>query len=185
LANTVGVTSGLGLSAVYAIVKQHHGYINADSEPLKGTTFRIYLPACEPSVERRKMAGSEAKEGRETLLLAEDYDEVRLLLKEVLENSGYRVVDAVNGEEAIQKFVEEKDAVALAVLDVMMPRKNGKEVLDAIRVIKPGIKVLFASGYTGEIALLDDIQKSDAEFLPKPLKPETLLAKVREMLDRP
>jgi PAS domain S-box-containing protein len=185
LADKVGVASGLGLSTVYAIVKQHHGYINADSEPLKGITFRIYLPAREPSVERQKVTGIEVKEGRETLLLAEDYDEVRLLLKEVLENSGYRVVDAIDGEEAIQKFMVEKDSIALAVLDVMMPRKNGKEVFDAIRFIKPGIKVLFASGYTGEIALLDDIQKSDAEFLPKPLKPEKLLAKVREMLDRP
>jgi two-component system, cell cycle sensor histidine kinase and response regulator CckA len=185
LAHTVGVASGLGLSTVYAIVKQHHGYINASSEPLKGTTFRIYLPAQEPSFERQKVTGIEAKEGRETILLAEDYNEVRLLLKEVLENSGYRVVDAIDGEEAIQKFIEAKDTIALAVLDVMMPRKNGKEVFDVIRVINPDIKVLFASGYTGEITLLDDIQKSNAEFLPKPLKPETLLAKVREMLDRP
>jgi len=184
LAKTVGVASGLSLSTVYAIVKQHHGYINADSEPGKGTTFRIYLPSQEPSADKPKEPVSEVKAGKETILLAEDYDEVRFLLKEVLENSGYQVVDAANGEEAIQKFAEMPDEIDLAVLDVMMPKKNGKEVFDAIRVIKPDIKVLFASGYTGDVALLEDIQKSDAAFLPKPLKPETFLIKVREMLDR-
>lgn len=184
LAKTVGVASGLSLSTVYAIVKQHNGYINAVSEPGKGTAFHIYLPAQEPSADKPKEPVSEVKDGRETILLAEDYDEVRFLLKEVLESSGYQVVDAADGEEAIQKFAERPGDIDLAVLDVMMPRKNGKEVFEAIRVIKPGIKVLFASGYTGDITLLDDIQKSDAEFLPKPLKPTTLLIKVREMLDR-
>jgi len=184
LAKTAGVASGLSLFTVYAIVKQHHGYINAVSEPGKGTTFHIYLPAQEPPDDKPKAHTSEVKKGKETILLAEDYDEVRDLLKEVLENSGYRVVDAADGEEAIQKFVEMSNEIDLAVLDVMMPKKNGKEVFDAIRRIKPGIKVLFASGYTGDIVLLDDIQKSDAEFLPKPLKPGILLNKVREMLDR-
>jgi len=184
LAKKVGVASELTLSTVYAIVKQHHGYINADSEPGKGTTFRIYLPSQEASADKLKEPMNEVKDGKETILLAEDYDEVRLLLKEVLENSGYHVVDAADGEEAIQKFAEMPDEIDLAVLDVMMPKKNGKEVFDAIRVIKPDIRVLFASGYTGDVALLDDIQKSDAAFLPKPLKPETFLIRVREMLDR-
>ncbi len=184
LAKTVGVASGLSLSTVYAIVKQHHGYINADSEPGKGTTFRIYLPAQEPSADKPKEPVSEVKAGKETILLAEDYDEVRFLLKEVLENSGYQVVEAADGEEAIQKFAGMPDEIDLAVLDVMMPKRNGKEVFDAIRLIKPDIRVLFASGYTGDVALLDDIQKSDAAFLSKPLKPETFLIKVREMLDR-
>jgi PAS domain S-box-containing protein len=184
LAKTVGGVSGLGLSTVYAIVKQHNGYINADSESGSGTTFRIYLPAHEASVDKRKETSLEAREGTETILLAEDYDEVRLLVKEVLENSGYRVVDAADGEEAIQKFMETKDTIDLAILDVMMPKKNGKEVFEAIRVMKPEIKVLFASGYTGDITLFDDIKKSNAEFLPKPLNPGTLLAKVRAMLDQ-
>ena len=150
----------------------------------RSTTFRIYLPSQEPSADKPKESVSEVKDGKETILLAEDYNEVRLLLTEVLENSGYQVVGAADGEEAIQKFTEMRDEIDLAVLDVMMPKKNGKEVFDAIRVIKPDIRVLFASGYTGDVALLDDIQKSDAAFLPKPLKPETFLIKVREMLDR-
>jgi PAS domain S-box-containing protein len=184
LGKTVGVVSGLGLSTVYAIVKQHNGYITAASEPGSGTTFRIYLPANEASVDKRKETSPEIREGTETILLAEDYDEVRLLLKEVLESSGYRIVDAADGEEAIQKFMETKDTIDLAILDVMMPKKNGKEVFEAIRVLKPEIKVLFASGYTGDITLFDDIRKSNAEFLPKPLNPGALLAKVREMLDQ-
>lgn len=185
LTKTVGVASELGLSTVYAIVKQHNGYINATSEPQVGTTFRVYLPVHEPLVNKRKESSVEVvKEGEETLLLAEDYDEVRFLLKEVLESSGYHIIDAADGEEAIQKFMEAKDAIDLAILDVMMPKKNGKEVFEAIRVIKPGIKVIFASGYTGDITLFNGMQESDAQFLPKPLKPATLLSKVREMLDQ-
>jgi DNA-binding response OmpR family regulator len=126
---------------------------------------------------------TEIQGGVETILLAEDYEEVRLLLKEVLTNAGYRVFDAADGEEAIRTFMNNKDDIKLAVLDIMMPKKNGREVFDAIRVVKPEIKVLFASGYTGEVALFDEITQSGAEFLPKPLKPDTLLSKVRTMLD--
>ncbi|MBN1547529.1 MAG: PAS domain-containing protein [Syntrophaceae bacterium] len=181
---TGGMASGLGLTTVYAIVKQHKGYICAESEPGSGTTFHIYLPARETSPDKPAELVTEIHGGPETILLAEDYEEVRLLLKEVLESEGYRVLDAVDGEEAIRIFMNNKDIIQLAVLDIMMPKKNGREVFEAIRVEKPDMKVLFASGYTGEVALFDDIAQCGAEFLPKPLKPDTLLTKVRTMLDR-
>jgi len=185
LSPNAGITSGVALSTVYAIVKQHGGYIRAESAPEAGTAFHVYFPIHEQAAESPETVIGEVRRGTETILLAEDYEEVRLLLKEILEGSGYQVIDAADGEEAIRKFSDAKDVIRMAVLDVIMPRKNGREVYQAIRRIKPEVKVLFASGYTGEISLIEDIRKHDVEFLPKPLKPEILLAKVRSMLDQP
>jgi PAS domain S-box-containing protein len=179
-----GLATGLGLTTVYAIVKQHNGYIQVESQPGVGTTFHIYLPVQERVREKRAETETAVAGGAETILLAEDYEEVRLLLKEVLENAGYHVLDAADGEEAIQTFMHHQSDIRLAVLDIMMPKKNGKEVCEAIRAVKPDVKVLFASGFTGEVTLFGDMEKNGAEFLPKPLKPDVLLKKIRNMLDK-
>ncbi|OPY77965.1 MAG: Blue-light-activated protein [Syntrophorhabdus sp. PtaU1.Bin058] len=180
----VGKGTGLGLSTVYGIIKQHNGYISVESEPGHGTTFRIYLPMVEATVEDVKQTSFDTEKGTETILLAEDNTEVRKLAREVLLLSGYSVIEAIDGEDAVRRFIERKDSISLIILDVVMPKKNGKEVYEAIRKIRPDIKVLFTSGYTGDIVLDKGIHGEEANFITKPLSPDMFLVKIREILDR-
>jgi two-component system cell cycle sensor histidine kinase/response regulator CckA len=179
----VGRGTGLGLSTVYGIIKQHNGYINVESEPDRGTTFRIYLPVVQATAEDVKQISLDTEKGTETILLAEDNTEVRNLAKEVLLISGYSVIEAADGEDAVRRFMERKDSISLMILDVVMPKKNGKEVYEAIRKIRPDIKVLFTSGYTGDIVIDKGVHGEEANFIAKPLSPDALLLKVREILD--
>jgi|GEM_PF-1512355 len=183
----VGKGTGLGLSIVYGIIKQHKGYINVYSEMGKGTTFKIYLPLSEERVIEIKPAPETpvATCGTETLLLAEDDADVRKFTVYVLEEAGYTVIEAKDGEEAINKFMENKDKVQLLLLDVIMPKKNGKEVYDEIVKAKPEIKALFMSGYTANIIHKKGILEEGLDFVLKPVSPTKLLRVVREVLDRP
>jgi signal transduction histidine kinase/ActR/RegA family two-component response regulator len=178
-----GKGTGLGLSIVYGIVKQHRGYINVDSEVEKGTTFKIYIPVIESGVERIKPEIQITRGGRETILLAEDEEEVRNLTKIVLEKAGYKVIEAINGEDAIHKFIHNKNTIHFLMLDVIMPEKDGKKVYDVIRQMRPDIKVLFTNGYSEEIINRKDILKDGLYFITKPVLPDELLRKVREVLD--
>ena len=145
----LGKGTGLGLAIVYGIIKQHNGYINVYSEPGKGTTFRIYLPLIEAEVERKKPeAHIIHKGGTETILIAEDDEDIRKLTKTVLEGHGYTVIEAVDGRDAVEKFSANKDKIHLLLFDIMMPNKNGREAYDAINEMKPGINALFMSGYS-------------------------------------
>jgi PAS domain S-box-containing protein len=180
----VGKGTGLGLSIVYGIIKQHNGYIEVQSEPDHGTTFYIYLPAVKTKTEEVNPASPAVRRGTETILLAEDNTMVRDLAKEVLAASGYSVIEAANGEDAIHAFAGQKDAIALMILDVVMPKKNGKEVYEEVRKTCPDIKVLFMSGYTGDVVLDKGVHGDAANFIAKPLLPDELLMKVREVLDR-
>jgi PAS domain S-box-containing protein len=180
----VGKGTGLGLAMVYGIIKQHDGYINVYSEPGKGTTFKIYLPLIRSKVEEEKPADLSAVErGTETVLVAEDDVQVRDLTKRVLEGSGYQVMEAENGEEAMRVFNENKDKIQLLILDVIMPKKNGKEVYDEIKKTKPDIKAIFASGYNAEVIHKKGILEKGFSFITKPSSPQELLKKVREVLD--
>ena len=181
----VGKGTGLGLSMVYGIIKQHYGYITVASEPGKGTVFSIYLPlvaGTEPAKE--KMAPAAEQQGGETVLLAEDDRDVRRLTKMVLENFGYRVIEAVDGEDAVAKFNEQNAAIDLLVFDVIMPKKSGKDAYLAIRQTRPDIKVLFTSGYTADIIHQKGILDPGMVFIMKPISPTILLGKVREVLDK-
>ena len=180
----IGKGTGLGLSIVYGIIKQHNGYIHVESKPEVGTTFSIYFPIAEPKKEEIAPVAVAVEGGTETILLAEDDPMVRGLTKEVLTMSGYLVIESFDGENAVRKFIEKKDAIALVILDVVMPKKNGREVFDEIRKIKPDIKVIFTSWYTGDVVLDKGIRDDAVDFITKPLLPNDLLRKVRSVLDR-
>lgn len=188
----VGEGTGLGLATVYGIVKQHDGYIDVCSEPGKGTTFKIYLPLRDRGVEKEELEAIPVlKGGTETVLVAEDNEDVRRLIKTILKSYGYMIIEAADGMEAIEKFNEYKNEVKLLLLDVVMPRKNGKDVYEEIRKTAPDIKALFISGYATEIMNIkngaaDKVKQdtTDVNFLPKPVSPDELVGKVRAILDK-
>ncbi|MEK6656877.1 MAG: ATP-binding protein, partial [Nitrospirota bacterium] len=181
----VGKGTGLGLSIVYGIIKQHNGYIDVNSESGKGATFNIYLPIIESTIESAEIKKEAIpKGGTETILLAEDELEVRRLVKTVLEEFGYKVIEAVDGEDAINRFTENKDRIDIVILDVIMPKKNGREAYNELKNIKPDIKTIFISGYTEDIIKREDIFEMGLNFIAKPVSPSDLLEKIREVLDK-
>jgi CheY-like chemotaxis protein len=181
----VGKGTGLGLAMVYGIIKQHDGYINVYSEAGMGTKFNIYLPLIKSKIEEARAADLLVlKGGEETVLIAEDDASVRELIKEVLLGYGYKVIEAVDGEDAVRRFKDNKDRIQLLILDVIMPKKNGKEVYDDIKEIKPDIKAIFTSGYTADIIHKKGILEERLDFILKPISPDEFLRKVREVLDK-
>ena len=181
----VGKGTGLGLSIVYGIVKQHDGFINCYSEPGMGATFRIYLPIVdrETRLEPQEEEPRISMRGTETILLAEDEESVRNLYRQVLEDFGYRVIEAANGEEALSKFGASGESIDLALLDVIMPGKNGRETYEGIKKIRPDIKAAFLSGYPADHIRGKGVLDEDSILISKPLSPATLLRKVRQILD--
>ncbi len=181
----IGRGTGLGLSIVYGIVKQHNGNITVYSEPGSGATFRIYLPLIESNTKEAEPAKAlTIQGGTETILLAEDNEDVRGFMRDMLQEFGYHVIEAVDGEDAIAKFKDYNEQVHLAMLDVIMPKKNGKEVYDEIKGLRPDVKVLFTSGYTADIIHKKGILETDVDFISKPAMPSDILAKIREILNR-
>jgi len=181
----IGKGTGLGLSISYGIIKQHNGYINVYSEPGKGTTFRIYLPLAEAAAEELKLAEhAPVRGGSETILLAEDEPEVRDSTQKTLEEFGYTVITAVDGEEAIARFKERMGEIGLVILDMVMPKKGGSEAYAEIEKFAPDVKVIFVSGYAEEMMRARGFVMEDVDFISKPSPPGVFLRKVREVLDR-
>ncbi|GAB4420164.1 MAG: hypothetical protein OHK0032_15940 [Thermodesulfovibrionales bacterium] len=183
----LGRGTGLGLAMVYGIVKQHDGFINVYSEPQKGTIFKIFLSLLESEVEDIGSATPPAaypEGGVETVLVAEDDQTVRKLTRDILERFGYKVIASEDGEDAIKKFKDNKEDIQLLLLDVIMPKKNGKEVYEEIKKLNPDIKTIFLSGYTANLIHKKGILEEGLDFILKPVSPKELLRKVREILDK-
>jgi PAS domain S-box-containing protein len=176
-----GKGTGLGLSTVYGIVKQHRGYITVWSEPLHGATFRIYLPAVRAVATEVQPSAIDLIHGAETVLVADDNREVRGLLKEMLGHYGYRVIEATDGEEAIGKF-KAHTAISLAILDLVMPKKNGRQVYEAMKAMRADIKTLFMSGHTKQVIIDRGMEGDGVDFIEKPFAPEEFLKKVAHIL---
>lgn len=181
-----GQGTGLGLATVYGIVRQHNGMIHVDSDIGKGTRFRIYLPVTEtaqsriaPKTQSRPVMG-----GHETILVAEDDEGIRSLTSEILRKAGYQVVLAVDGADATEQYQRCGKRIDLLLLDVVMPKKSGRVVLDEIRSVHPEIKCLFMSGYSENAVHSDFVLDQDVALIQKPFKSKGLLKAIRRELDR-
>jgi DNA-binding NtrC family response regulator len=175
------------LSTVYGIVKQSGGYIWANSEPGKGSTFKVYLPRVDEPVEVSssiEIPAPAARKGRETILLVEDQPEVRELARIVLADRGYSVINAQNPEDAEHQARSNGGQIHLLLTDVMMPGISGRELAKRITSRHPHIRVLYMSGYTNNVIAEDGMLEAGLSFLQKPFTPQTLVQKVRETLDR-
>ena len=181
--------TGLGLSTVFGIVSQSGGHIWVYSEVGHGTTFKVYLP--QTSADRAETAvlppptlpEKKAMGGKETLLLVDDDARVRLLSTTILRRGGYQVLEAQNGGDALLICEQHPETIDLLITDVILPRINGPQLAERLRVLRPDLKVLFTSGYSGNAAMRHGVLESGVEFVPKPITPERLLRKVREVLD--
>jgi PAS domain S-box-containing protein len=182
----VGKGTGLGLATTYGIIKQSDGHIGVFSRPGHGTTFKIYLPRHEeaPRLGRRTAPSFQLTSGSETILLAEDEELVRKLARLALEASGYTVLVADNGAEALRLATGHTGRIHLLVADVVMPKMGGRILAQELVRLRPETKVLFLSGYTDDEVLRQGIHEAEAAFLQKPFTPDGLAQKVREVLDR-
>lgn len=183
----VGKGSGLGLSTVYGIVKQSGGYISIDSEVGRGTTFKIYLPRVDEEVAATEVSPrpSALLPGRETVLVVEDDNQVRSVAAMVLEVSGYDVLTAANGGEALLLCEQFKSKIDLLLTDMIMPGMGGQELSKRLLRLRPGTRVVYMSGYSENANIHHGVIEEGSDFIEKPFSPEVLTRRIREVLDTP
>lgn len=178
--------TGLGLSTVYGIIKQMGGYIWVYSEPGKGTTIKIDLPAAAGAdgevVKRKTPAVQSAIKGSETILLVEDDEMVRNLLSRVLRQYGYHILEAMDGRQAMEIAAQYEKKIHLMITDVVMPGMNGRELADALQAEKPETRVLYMSGYASSVIAHHGILDTGMSFIQKPISPKILARKIQEVL---
>jgi CheY-like chemotaxis protein len=180
----VGQGTGLGLATVYGIVQQTRGHIAVESELGQGSQFTIYLPSLGSRRESPTTnATTEARGGAETILLVEDHYGVREMTRAVLQTSGYRVLDAGDGLEALSLCEREQGPIDLLLTDAIMPITSGREVAERAMAMRPSIRVLFMSGFTEDEVLRKQFAAGRIAFIQKPFETDELIAKVRQVLD--
>jgi PAS domain S-box-containing protein len=182
-----GKGTGMGLSTVYGIVQQSGGYISVETKPGKGAAFEVVFPAVQDSVEAPPAPAPEtaAAPARETILIAEDEESVRTFLRQVLSSQGYTVLEAGDGRKAIELAKAHQGDIHLLITDVVMPGLGGRELAERLARRRPGLRILFISGYTDDSILHHGVLDGDTAFMNKPFAPHTLLRKVREILSVP
>ena len=181
-----GKGTGLGLATVFGIVQQCGGSIWVYSEPGNGTTFKIYFPRAQRATKPESiMPAPMSLEGTETILLVEDQDDVRGAAQQILRRYGYHVLEARNADEALLCCERHSATIHLLLTDVVMPHMNGRELAERLAQLRPEMKVLFMSGYTDNAIVHHGVLDSGMAYLQKPLEPEKLGRRVREVLDKP
>jgi CheY-like chemotaxis protein len=180
----VGKGTGLGLATVFGIVQQWGGHLGVYSEVGRGTTFKVYFPSA--GRVRADAVEDQARSlptGSGTVLVVEDDDQVRRMTRAALESLGYAVLEARSGEEAVGLCGTHEGPLDLVITDVVMPGMSGREVAEAVGRVRPGVKVLYVSGYTDDAIVRHGVLQAEAAFLQKPFTPASLARKVRAVLD--
>ena len=181
----VGKGTGLGLATVYGVVRQHGGFMHVYSEPGIGSTFRAYFPASGTQAAERAAEDSRSfRGGSETILVAEDHDGLRQLAYETLTNLGYRVLAAADGQRALEEFQSAPGRIHLALLDVVLPKMSGPEICARMREKRPGMPVIFVTGYGADKPTSDRMTQNGLAVIQKPYSPRDLARKIRETLDQ-
>jgi PAS domain S-box-containing protein len=178
----VGKGTGLGLSMAYGIIRQHNGWISVDSEVGGGSSFSIYLPLAEQTAATGIEQAKTPVRGAETVLLVEDDEAVLQANMAMLEDSGYRVISAQGGAEAIKLYCGQVGVIDLAIIDAIMPQMNGRQVYEALQELNPNLRVLFTSGYTLDVLDRTGLPEN-CPFIAKPIVPQDFLQIVRKLLD--
>jgi len=176
--------TGLGLASAYGIVKNHDGIITVESEKGRGTTFTVFLPVSGKPAVDEKPDEPEILTGSETILLVDDEQLIIDVESKLLQRMGYRVLTAGNGSQAIEIYRQNKGAIAIVILDMIMPQVSGGEVYDKLKKIDPQVKVLLSSGYSVDSEAAEILKRGCNGFIQKPFRPETLSGKIRAILSQ-